>query len=184
MALELERVGRRIRSLRKTRGYTLEQLGERAGISVSYLSQIENGHANLNLRVMRDIAQALDAPMIDFLADEDGLDVTLVRVEDRQTYDLKTGATESLLFARHRLNLETALMDLPPKTTSGTPNTHPGEEFTFVLAGRIRIWLGADRSFDLNTGDIIYYRSSLSHWWENPHDEPAQIMITNTPATY
>ena len=184
MSAELDNVGRRIRGLRKARGYTLEQLGERAGISVSYLSQIENGHANLNLRVMRDIAQALDAPMIDFLADENGLDVTLVRVGERQTYSMKTGASESLLFARHRQNLEAAIMDVPPMTTSGKPNAHPGEEFTYVMAGRIRIWVGADRSFDLETGDIIYYRSSMSHWWENPYEEPARLMITNTPATY
>jgi len=177
-------VGRRIRSLREARDLTLEQTSERTGISVSYLSQIETGHANLNLRVLRDIAQALGVPLIDFLVDGVGTDVSLVRVGDRRTYAFKTGAAESVLFSRDRLSLEAAIMDLPPGSSSGEPNSHAGEEFTYVICGSVRIWIGGDRSFDLNAGDIIYYRSSLSHRWENPYTQPAQVLITNTPATY
>jgi len=177
-------VGRRIRNLRKARDFTLEQLSERAGISVSYLSQIENGRSNLNLRLLRDLAQALAVPVIDFLAEGDGMDVSVVRVPDRRTYAFKSGATESFLFARDRLDLEAAIMDLPPHTDSGTPNSHPGQEFTYVLRGQVIVRLGENRTFELAEGDIIYYRSSMTHSWENPYDAPAQVLITNTPATY
>jgi len=177
-------VGLRIRSLRRARDFTLEQLSEQTGLSISYLSQIENGHANINLRILRDLAQALGVPMIDFLVTDEQPDVYVVRVSDRRSYLLKSGSTESLLYAQQRPNLEATLMDLPPGTSSGAPNSHPGEEFTYVLKGRIRIGIGENRTFDLNAGDIIYYRSSYPHWWENPFDTHAQALITNTPATF
>jgi transcriptional regulator with XRE-family HTH domain len=182
--IDFGNLGRRIRNLRKAHNMTLEELGERVDLSVSYLSQIETGHANINLRVLRDIAQALEVPLIDFLAEAAETDISVVRVGDRRTYELKSGVTETLLFSRDRLDLECAIMDLPAGFDSGTPNSHPGEEFTYVMQGRVRIFLGGDQVFDLNEGDIIYYRSSMSHRWENPYDQPAKIMITNTPATF
>ena len=48
----LASVGERIRVLRKKRGLTLQQFGEKAGISTSYLSQIENARTNVNLTTL------------------------------------------------------------------------------------------------------------------------------------
>ena len=181
---EFGEIGKCIHSMRKARDLTLEQTAERTGLSVSYLSQIENGHVNLNLRVLRGIAAAFNVPLIDFLVTGQEQDISLVRVADRRTYTLDTGSIESLLFANDRLNLEATIMTIPPGTSSGPPNHHPGEEFTWLIRGRVRIRIGESRSVDLDPGDIIYYRSDLSHYWENPFNEEAQVLITNTPATF
>jgi transcriptional regulator with XRE-family HTH domain len=177
-------VGRQIRTLREMRQMTLKQLAERTGFSVSYLSLIETGHANHSLKILREIARVLDVPMIDFLAAEPGQEISVVRAADRRTYTFKTGAEESLLYRRHRFELQTTLMHLPPRTSSGEPSRHPGEENTLVLQGRIRVWVGASPPLDLDEGDIVYYLSSLPHRWENPFNTDARILITNTPATY
>lgn len=181
---ELADVGRQIRRLRKMRELTLKQLGKQTGYSVSYLSQIENGHANLSLRVLREIAQALGVPTIDFLAHEQEQEMSLVRVADRRTYTLRSGVVESLLYQQHSFELQVTVMNLPPGTNSGQPSNHPGEEYTLVIRGRVRIRVGGTPPLDLEEGDIVYYLSSLDHRWENPFDTDAQILITNTPATY
>jgi transcriptional regulator with XRE-family HTH domain len=54
-----QRIGARIRELRKRRGLRLEDLSERAGISYQYLSGIENGRENFSIRVLDRIAGAL-----------------------------------------------------------------------------------------------------------------------------
>lgn len=176
-------IGRRVRAVRKMRGLTLEQVSKQAGISPSYISQIEHAKRNLNLRVLREVARVLDVPLVDFLQDGQAQEVTVIRLADRRSYTLASGAVESLLFGRGRENLEVTIMDLPPGKSSGEPNIHQGEEFTLVLRGRVRVFVEGSK-YDLDEGDIIYYKSSQRHSWENLLGETCQFLITNTPATY
>lgn len=54
--------GANVARLRKEKGLNQEQFSEIAGITQSYLSQIENGHINLTLLGVNDLVQALDVP--------------------------------------------------------------------------------------------------------------------------
>lgn len=57
-------IGKNICEIRKRRGLTLSELAERAGISKSYLSNIErNLNQNPSIRVMKKIAQVLDVDL-------------------------------------------------------------------------------------------------------------------------
>ncbi|ABQ66543.1 transcriptional regulator, XRE family [Rhizorhabdus wittichii RW1] len=58
-------VGGNVARLRKKTGLKQEPFSEAAGISQSYLSQIENGHVNLTLLGVNDLAQALGVPPIE-----------------------------------------------------------------------------------------------------------------------
>jgi XRE family aerobic/anaerobic benzoate catabolism transcriptional regulator len=55
----LHRVGSRVRALRRERGWSRKELGERAGLSERFLAQVEGGQGNLSLRSLADIAGAL-----------------------------------------------------------------------------------------------------------------------------
>ena len=57
-----ERVGRRVRELRKARGLTQEQAAEKAGTNVKYFGAIERGEVNLTLVTVGKISAALDVP--------------------------------------------------------------------------------------------------------------------------
>lgn len=52
-------VGTNIRKLRNSRKLSQEELAHRAGIDRSYLSEIENGHKNVGIVVLHQIATAL-----------------------------------------------------------------------------------------------------------------------------
>ena len=54
-----ELLGKRRRELRKKKGLTQEELGERAGISYKYLGSIERGLENPSFRHLSRIARAL-----------------------------------------------------------------------------------------------------------------------------
>ncbi len=180
---EIAEIGRKARAIRRTRGLTLNQLAKRTHLSPSYISQIENGKRNLNIRVLRGVARALNVPLVELLQEEQAEAVGLIRVGNRRTYTLSSGAIESLLFDPRRGNLEVTVMELPPGRDSGESNAHRGDELTYVLRGRVRVTVGKSK-YDLHEGDIIYYRSSQRHCWENPFGRPAQVLITNTPATF
>jgi len=180
----LASVGERIRVLRKKRGLTLQQFGEKAGISTSYLSQIENARTNVNLTTLQRIASALQVPLVDLFSDENTFQVSLVRQSDRRSYELDGGGTEHLLFGHTRTSLQVAIIELPPGGAMPRSDSHPGEEFTYVLAGQLKMWLGEALSYNLKSGDIIYYRSVLPHRWENVGSEPLRVLVANTPATF
>lgn len=60
-----EQFGARVRSLRKKRGWTQEQLAEAAGRHWTYIGGIERGERNVTLQVAADIARALDVEIGD-----------------------------------------------------------------------------------------------------------------------
>lgn len=53
-------IGANIRKLRAAKRLSQEELAFRAGIDRSYLSEVENGHKNLSVKVLDQIAAALD----------------------------------------------------------------------------------------------------------------------------
>lgn len=179
------RIGRRIREERKQRGLTLKQLADPTGLSVPYLSQIENGHVNLNITVLENISKTLGITMIALFVNGNEHEVSLVRRSERRWLDLGGWATESLL-VKVRSNLEIFSIRLPPAQGSQPmrDSSHEGEEFTFVIKGAVRITLDNRDVYELNEGDILYYPSMLPHRWENNGPVEAEILVVNTPATY
>lgn len=65
-----ERLGRRLRELRRARDLTLKALAERARLSVRFLSEVEAGRANPSLASLRDLAGALEVDVLAFIVDE------------------------------------------------------------------------------------------------------------------
>ncbi|WP_346035342.1 XRE family transcriptional regulator [Brevibacterium picturae] len=61
----LDRVGRRVRDLRKERGWTIQRLADEASLSRRMLTQIELGQANPSLATIDRIAHALEVSFAD-----------------------------------------------------------------------------------------------------------------------
>jgi len=60
-------MGERIVELREEHGWTQKELAEKAGLSVTFLSEVENGHRNISSSKLLRIADALETTM-DYLA--------------------------------------------------------------------------------------------------------------------
>ena len=175
-------IGARIQEERTKKGLTLKALSGRVGLSISYLSQIENGHVNLNVENLHQISKALGVPIINLLVSETRSDVSISRRGERRWMPLGEKAAESLL-VKYRGNFEIFVIKLEPHATTQAL-THEGEEFTYVVSGRVRIFLGSDEYHDLEEGDVAYYRSTLPHHWENTTNTAAEMLVVNSPATY
>lgn len=66
-----QRFGKRVRDLRVQRGWTQEQLGEKAGKHWTYIGGIERGTRNPTIEVVEAIAHALEVPIADLFHVED-----------------------------------------------------------------------------------------------------------------
>lgn len=176
-------VGGRIRRMRLAKRLRLTDVAEKAGFSVSYLSQIENGKVDMTISTLQAIALALEANVADFLTQPKDADYSLIRKEDRKYYNDNDGIKEAPLFTHDDSLLETAIIEIPPNTEITSNSTHEGEEFTFVISGAVVVLLG-NESFELKEGDIIFYNSSLNHRWKNKSETSCTLLVTNTPKTF
>ncbi len=61
--------GKVVRKVREEKGYSLAELAERAGISVSYLSEIERGSKKPSLKTMNKLSSSLNMAGREFLQD-------------------------------------------------------------------------------------------------------------------
>ncbi len=60
--------GKKIRTLRKDRGMTLNQLADQSGVSKSYLSYVERGlQKNPSVDILSKLANAMDIPFIELI---------------------------------------------------------------------------------------------------------------------
>jgi len=180
---QLEHIGRRIREERKRLGFTLQEFASRVGLSAPYLSQIENGHANINISHLETIGQALSIPIFNFFVNGSMPEISLLRSAERRWLALSDRASESLL-VKFRSDIEIFVIRLEPGANTVHDSQHQGEEFSYVISGTVRIILGKEDVYELNPGDMIYYKSDISHFWENIGNDTADILVANTPATY
>ncbi|MFB6291072.1 MAG: helix-turn-helix domain-containing protein [Candidatus Bipolaricaulia bacterium] len=60
--MDLEELGRRLRSVRNSRGLTLDELSSRLDVSPSYLSEVERGNKIPSLKVLCNLSSYLGVP--------------------------------------------------------------------------------------------------------------------------
>ena len=80
--------------------------------------------------------------------------------------------------------LECMLFCVQPKCGSDGAYSHAGEEFIYMLAGTLEIWLDEMERHMLQAGDSFWFESNLGHRWFNPAEEEAVLIWINTPLTF
>ena len=184
VATELQ-LGPRIRSLRQARQVTLRQLAERAGVTESFLSQVEREVTSPSIASVQRIARALDLGIADLFGDEPPIGRVVRRAERRRIVYPGLNAVDEFLTSGRDGRLEVILTTLEPGGGTGEePYTHESdEEVVIVLEGGLELWVG-DEFHDLAEGDSITYSSRQPHRNRNPGPGRAVILFCATPPSY
>jgi transcriptional regulator with XRE-family HTH domain len=176
-------LGQRLRSIRRRRGGTLRTVAERAGISESFLSQIERGRAGASIATLQRIAGALGTSVAD-LFEPDGARgrPRVLRRESRPTLGFGVRGRKFLLTPRPLENLEVFIAELDAGgATAEEAYVHgDSEELVVCLAGTIELHLGQE-VHELDAGDSIDYPSSIPHRVVNAGDGVAEVMWVISP---
>lgn len=187
MAVDAREVdlGARIRSLRTARGDTLRQLAERAGVTESFLSQVERGVASPSIASVQRIARALDHSIAQLFT-EDAPAGRVVRAGERRRVQYPgLGAVDEFLTATADGRLQVIESTIQPGGGTGEEAyTHDSdEEVVVVLEGRLDLWV-AGEAYHLATGDAITYASRVPHRNRNPGPGVTRILFCITPPSY
>jgi transcriptional regulator with XRE-family HTH domain len=180
-------IGSQIRELRKIKGYTLQRVAEGAGISTSYLSQIERERSKLPIGVLKKISDVLGVHMNWFFQVQTGgppeeRDI-VVRKQHRRTLKFTgLGIVEELLSPNLSGPLEVLLSTIEPGADS-EDYSHGGVEAGLVLTGTLDLWV-AGKFFRLEEGDSFSFKSTDVHRCANPSNQPTKVVWIITPPHY
>ena len=177
-------VGKRIRELREDTGLTLQELAQRTGYSSALLSQFENHMVSPPLGALIKHSRALDIDVGDFFGEVSDQNFVLVRNDEREIVSrvasregVNLGYTyEALGFGMKDHHMEPFVVTLEPVPISEKHlSVHEGEEFIYVLDGKMKIRLG-DYTDTLDPGDSIYFKCTTPHHVTCAEGEPAKIL--------
>src|SRR5437588_3494970 len=175
----------RLQALRRYRRCTLRVVAKRAGLSESFLSQVERGQSSASIASLRRIADALGVTMAD-LFEPDGLPgPRVLRRDERPALSFGVLGKKLLLTPRPLHHLEVFAGELEVGGSTGAePYAHgDSEELFVVLSGTVQLELGG-QLFELEPRDSIDYRSSTPHRIANVGDERAEVMWIISPPSY
>lgn len=169
-------IGKRVKTLRIDRHMTLAELGEKANLSTSYLSQIERDRTNPSLTTLMNIAKSLNVEPRYFF--ESGDDTTLV-LHDGRGRQPKIFSPEMVYFPLSPEDsgnkLQVYRVVIQPCSPLQEFDPYSGEEMCFVLSGQLTVVVG-DETHVLEAGDSIHYDALLLHNWSNQGDQPCELI--------
>lgn len=183
-AIEVD-LGARIRALRLARGATLRQMAADAGVTESFLSQVERGVASPSIATVQRIARALGQSIAElFAADERA--GSLVRAGERRRIVYQgLGAVDEFLTRATDGKLQVIMSTIEPGGGTGDEAyTHDSdEEVVVVLEGSLDLWVGPEH-YLLHAGDAVTHPSRVPHRNTNPGPGVARVLFCITPPSY
>lgn len=175
-------LGPKLRRLRERTGLGTVEAAKRAGISAGFLSSIERSQANASVATLQRLAMTYGTTVMQLFKAPKGRD-RLVRPADRRVLEVQSGVRMELLSTGATM-LQSMMFRVAPLSGSDGAYSHQGEEFIFMLAGTLEVWLDELECFVLNQGDSFWFESTMGHRWFNPSETDAVLLWINTPPTF
>ena len=185
-------LGESLRRIRKERGMTLIEAGEKSGMPMSTISKIENNKMSLSYDKLLRICNALDIDISELFsgvpaAEKSPAPVSSGRrsINRRGTgYAIDTPNYSHLYPAADLLNKRSVPIIAEIHTRSlaefGEMIRHPGEEFAIVLEGTVDLYTDLYAPTRLATGDSIYFDSGMAHAYIAVGDSPCRVLSVCT----
>lgn len=178
MSEQLQAIGRRVAELREIAGVPAASFARRIGVDEERYLAYERGEEDIPVGVLMQVADAFGVELTALLTGDDPRLHTFavsragegVRVDRRADYDY-----EALAFNFANKKCEPFLVTVDPDVGDPTMNRHPGQEFNYVLEGRMRIIIGG-HELELGTGDSIYFDATQPHAMLALDGRPARFL--------
>jgi len=175
-------LGSRVRDLRKSKGWTLEQAANQAGLARSTLSKIENGQMSPTFEALKKLATGLGISVPQLFTPPKKDQVmgrrAITRAGEGQAHVTTTYEHELLahtLTTKRMLPYRARIHARSFDEFDGWVR-HDGEEFLLVLTGTIRLFTEFYEPIEMKRGDSAYYDASMGHNVISTSPEDATIL--------
>ena len=174
------KIGERIRNLGQSSNLTQEELAERAGLTKGFISQIERDLTSISLDSLIQLLKALDENISDFFR-EASVEKIVYREQDRVPIDKeRIDKFELLIPGSTNRRLEPILLTLKQGQATPKEKPHEGEEFGYVLRGKVGLRFGKD-VLQMKKGECFYFSAEKEHWLQNTSSQSAVVLWISSP---
>lgn len=175
--------GRRLRSARKQFGWTLAQLAELSGVSITTISRAERGQLALSYEKFSALGRALRMDMGAMFAEAGAKPKpfkapVVTRAGRGVVYRGLSFSYEFLGTTAAGKQMSPILGTIHARRVEGPEDfvRHPGEEFVYVLVGSIDVHFDTGRVVRLDKGDSLYFDSSIGHAYVSASRQLARVI--------
>jgi transcriptional regulator with XRE-family HTH domain len=178
------KIGEKIRRLRKANNLTLEELANRTYLTKGFISQLERDLTSPSITTLKGILDVLGEELADFFRDVKHERVLF----DRKARVLSSASTEEMKVevlvpsAQSRV-MDPVLVSLEPGSDTKIQSPHEGEEFGFLLQGKVTLWVDKI-PYRMRKGDCFYFTSDREHRLQNTGKVVARILWLVSPPVF
>jgi transcriptional regulator with XRE-family HTH domain len=181
---DLAKVGARLRGLRKELGWKLEDVARRTGLSAAHLSRIEAGERQPSLTTLFAVAQAYDVSFSAlFEPGPEPPDCVVVRADEGRTQRGNGLFYSRLSGGGMTFNMKPLRVVLPADGADDAVYRHEGEQWMYVLSGRMLLCLG-EEEYALEAGDAAHFDSSKPHRLGALDGRDAEVILVACSVPY
>lgn len=176
-------ISNKLKSIRKEKNLTLQDIAERAGVTKGLISQIENSRTIPSLLVLIQIVKALEVGLDEFFNDlnfygKEGK-ILVQRKEDYQKFEKEpaSGYEYSRIFTKkvNQCTIDIVLLEIQPGASRDFVQTD-AFEYKYIISGSVR-YIFRDQEIVLNEGDSMLFDGRIEHNPVNPGAEPAKMLV-------
>ncbi|MFC9153933.1 helix-turn-helix domain-containing protein [Streptomyces bauhiniae] len=174
---DLPAVAPQLRALRRRAGLTLEAAAGAAGLSPAHLSRLETGHRQPSLPMLLALARIYGTTVSDLLGETAADRDAIVRAAGMEP-TRAAGWTYFQAGAPGR-GMQALRVRVPYRAEGDIVRVHPGEEWLYVLSGRLRLRLG-DSAHLLAPGDSAHFDSLTPHRLNADDHDGVELLFVHT----
>lgn len=175
-------IGTKIKSLRLKSNLTQEELADRCELTKGYISQLENDLTNPSIETLNDILVVLGSNLGEFFRNEESTQIVF-RKEDYFSKDYGDSVTTWLVPSAQKNAMEPIMLELTGKGSKESDMPHEGEEFGYVVKGKIKLIIG-NKFFTAEQGETFYYKADRKHSIENLTDDKTVVLWISCPPNF
>lgn len=167
-------VGQKIKKARTGKKLKLDQLANETGFSIDYLKEIESGKTIPPVGALLQISRALEIDSGALLKEPESKLESRIKAHTKRTENY---AYTTLTPGAENKHLKAFLVTVEARQDhKGVGYHHEGEEFVYVLAGKIEVGVG-EHVNTLEQGDSLHFNSGIRHKLTNISDETAELLV-------
>ena len=175
-------IGKKIKQMRNQKGLTQNELADRCELTKGYISQLENNVNSPSIATLTDILSALGSNLATFFQEESEEKIVFSKKEFFEKDS--DGILWKWLIPNAQKNMmEPVLVELDEETSTTLDVPHEGEEFGYVLEGKIIVVLGNKR-YVCKKNEAFYYPSNKTHFILNGGKNKAKFLWISTPPNF
>ncbi|HUB68589.1 MAG TPA: XRE family transcriptional regulator [Candidatus Methylacidiphilales bacterium] len=179
--LQLASFGSALRDLRQNRGWSLQELASRSGLSKTFLSRLENGDRQASIAAVLTLARIFNVSLASMFETEVASEPCLIVRANEVAPQTANGLTYTPLSNAERFfNLQPIRLIVSPQRKGHEHFHHDGEEWVYLLSGRLTLSL-AGKTYDLEPGDAAHFDSRQHHRLIARGTQDAEVLLVASP---